>query len=114
MTSASPDLPLPDYDELSAGDLEHRIRSLSRGELTRLLEYEREHGARTPVVELLNARIAQLDAGSEPSPGGAAPETPGAGRHGSPVSPATEGQPVHPPPHGTPQTYARPKADKRH
>lgn len=114
MTHTGPEgLPLPDYDQLSLGELEHRIRALSHAQLEELVRHEREHAARTPVVELLASRIAQLDAGATPSPGGEPPAAGPGPAGGSPVSPATAGQPVHPPPHGTPDQPGRPKGDQR-
>jgi len=105
--------PLPGYDELSAGELAHRIRSLSAAELADLMRYEREHAARTPVIELLAARQRQLEAGARPSPGGAPPPAHGAGAAaGSPVRPSGSGEPYHPPPHGTPDQSGRPKGDR--
>lgn len=97
----SNDLPIPDYDQLPLGDLRHRIRSLTREELARVLEHEREHGDRVPVVEVLTARLAELDDGAEPSGGDPrnaprVPSTPG----GSPVSPATSPDPNMPLRHG--------------
>jgi hypothetical protein len=105
--------PMPDYDALSVGDIAHRARSLSAPDVERLMEYERGHAARTPVLEVLSARLAQLEAGHEPSPGGAPPPPPEGTRSGSPVGPDTAGEPVHPPPHGTPQQFGRPKGDQR-
>lgn len=110
-TSSGP--PIPDYDALSVGDIAHRARSLSAAELERLLQYERAHAARTPVLEVLSARLAQLEAGHKPSPGGTPPPSPQDSRSGSPVGPDTAGEPVHPPPHGTPQQFGRPKGDQR-
>jgi hypothetical protein len=95
------DLPIADYDQIPPGELEHRIRSLSRPELEDLLEYERQHASRVQVLEMLTARLDQLRKGSAPSEGGAAPAAPGSTPHGSPVSPATAAEPGHPPPHGT-------------
>ena len=100
------------YDGLSVGELEHRIRALRADELEVLVRYERAHAARVPVMELLAGRLAQLDAGATPSPGGQ-PPTAGdgeRGRHGSPVSPAG---PVHPPPHGSPDQAAQPKGNRQ-
>jgi hypothetical protein len=113
-TSDQHALPLPDYDRLSLGELEHRIRPLSSGDLEQLLRYEREHADRTPVTGLLTTRLAQLEAGAEPTPGGEprpgrAEETRGT----SPVSPATSPEPTHPPPHGTPHQSGKPKADRQ-
>jgi hypothetical protein len=112
-TTSSGRPPMPDYDALSVGDIAHRARSLSAAELQRLLRYERAHAARTPVLEVLSARMAQLEAGHETSPGGAPPPPPEDGRSGSPVGPDTASEPVHPPPHGTPQQYGQPKGDRR-
>ena len=114
-TPSREELPLPDYDGLSVGELEHRIRSLSAGELETLVRYERAHAARVPVMELLAGRLGQLDAGATPSPGGR-PPTAGdgeRGRHGSPVTPRTSAEPVHPPPHGSPDQPAQPKGNRQ-
>jgi hypothetical protein len=83
-------LPLPNYDQLPLGSLQHRIRSLPADELRVLVDHERGHGNRTPVLEVLSARLDQLAGGATPSGGEhrRTPEvtsTPG----GSPVSPAT-------------------------
>lgn len=85
----SHELPIPDYDQLSLGDLRHRVRSLARDELAAVLEHERAHGNRTPVTEVLTARLAQLDDGVEPS-GGDPANTPGVAStpRTPPVSPA--------------------------
>lgn len=107
-------LPLPDYDHLPIGGLESRIRSLSAGEVEELLAYERSHADRVPATGLLKARLEQLNAGAEPTsgdPGALRPEQ-GAGRSGSPVSPATSPQPSSPPPHGTPDQRGKPKGDR--
>jgi hypothetical protein len=105
--------PLPGYDRLTAGEIEHRARSLPADELDRLLAYERAHADRAPVVQVLTARRDQLASGAEPSPGGRDPEAPHSRRAGSPVGPETAGEPVHPPPHGTPRQPAKPKGDAR-
>jgi hypothetical protein len=109
----TPSPEMPDYDSLSVGDITHRVRSLSPAELERLVRYEQGHAARTPVLEVLSSRLAQLEAGHEPSPGGAPPPSADQSRNGSPVGPETAGEPVHPPPHGTPQQFGRPKGDQR-
>lgn len=114
-TEQRSDLPLPDYDQLSAGELEHRVRSLSQAEIDQLIRHERAHGARVHMVEILRSRQAQLAAGSTPSPGGVPTRSGGERetRRGSPVSPATASQPVHPPPHGTPHQSGRPKGNRQ-
>lgn len=113
MSSRSSDLPIPEYDRLGAGDLEHRIRSLSAASLGELLTYEREHAARAVVLELLESRLQQVEAGSVLSSGGEPPKAPPDHRRGPRVSPATQGEPVHPPPHGEPGQPGRPKGDQR-
>lgn len=96
------DLPLADYDHMPEGNLAHRIRSLHSDELQQLIDYEREHGNRLPVLQMLEARQEDLAAGAEPSPGdqegqpGGTPPT----RHGSPVSPGGAGDPGQPLRHG--------------
>jgi hypothetical protein len=83
------DLPLADYDQLPLGDLRHRIRSLDEGSLRTLVEHERAHGDRAPVLQLLTARLEQLENGAEPSGGDQvnAPEVTGTAG-GSPVDPS--------------------------
>jgi hypothetical protein len=107
-------LPLPDYDHLPIGGLESRIRSLGVEEVEELLAYERSHADRLPATEVLSSRLEQLKAGAEPSSGDPTALRPeqGAGRTGSPVSPATSPQPLSPPPHGTPDQRGKPKGDR--
>lgn len=106
------ELPIPDYDRLGVGDLEHRIRSLPAASLRELLEYEREHAARLPALKLLEARLQQVEEGAPLSPGGEPPPPPPDHPRGSPVSPATGGHPIHPPPHGETAQPGRPKGDQ--
>ncbi|MGW7515486.1 hypothetical protein ACWGJ2_07815 [Streptomyces sp. NPDC054796] len=97
------DLPLPDYDELPAASIEHRVRPLSREDVNRLLEHERGHAGRPQVTEVLAARLRELDRGAEPTPGdaeGARPDRPEPGRGGSPVSPDSAREPSKPFRHG--------------
>jgi hypothetical protein len=63
------ELPLPDYDQTRLGDLRHRIRSLDEDGLRTLIDHERAHGARVPVLQLLEARLDELRDGAEPAPG---------------------------------------------
>lgn len=108
------DVPLADYDHLPIGPLRDRIRSLTDDEVRRLLDYEREHANRAPVISVLVSRLEQLEQGAEPSGGDqdVRPEQPGPGRSGSPVTPATSPEPIHPPPHGHPGTPGKPKGDR--
>jgi hypothetical protein len=97
-------LPLPDYDQLPAASVEHRIRSLDSDEVRQLLEYEHAHADRTPVEEILTARLDQLDAGAEPSggdPRSPGPDIPADSSGSSPVSPASAAEPTEPLRHGS-------------
>jgi hypothetical protein len=68
MTSRS-DLPIPDYDHLPEGSLTHRIRTLDADGLRVVLAYERAHAARLHVLQVLEHRLDQVEAGAEPSGG---------------------------------------------
>ena len=97
---AREDLPIPDYDHLPVTGLAHRIRSLTSSQIGTLLDYERAHGDRLPVTQVLTARLEQLDAGAEPSGGdaaGLAPEQAAAPSGGSPVTPDSSPFPDIPP-----------------
>ncbi|MBB5958614.1 hypothetical protein FHS29_005222 [Saccharothrix tamanrassetensis] len=95
------DFPIRDYDHLTTGDLQHRIRSLSADELRRVLEHERAHGDRTPVVELLTARLSQVEDGAEPAGGDQRNTPPADSAGGKPeVSPAHSPDPNTPLRHG--------------
>ncbi|MGP3988296.1 hypothetical protein [Streptomyces sp. 3N207] len=96
-------LPLPDYDQLPAGSVEHRIRSLGSDEVRRLLEYEQAHADRPQVRQILTARLDQLASGAEPSEGdprAAGPDIPPDTPGSSPVSPASAAEPEEPLRHG--------------
>ncbi|PRH77326.1 hypothetical protein C6N75_20900 [Streptomyces solincola] len=56
-------LPLPDYDTLSVGTLEHRIRGLGSDDVEKLLHYEHTHGDRAMVVQVLASRKHQIEEG---------------------------------------------------
>ncbi len=92
------ELPMPDYDHVPVGTLTHRIRALDAPALEKVLEYERAHGDRAPVVTMLEHRLSELRGGAEPSggdPGVPAPQqaTPAGG---SKVSPQTAAEPDGP------------------
>lgn len=103
------ELPLVDYDHLPVNSLAHRIRSLSFAELGTLLDYERHHANRVPVIELLEARRDQLAGGASPSGGDGAerPEQSADSRHGSPVGPETASEPHEPQRHARPDQTPR-------
>jgi hypothetical protein len=99
--SASDGLPLPDYDQLSIGDVRHRIRSLAEPQLRTLIDHEHAHAQRVPVLRLLQARLDELRRGAEPSGGNPqnTPEVSGTS-HGSRVQTATAAEPNTPLRHG--------------
>src|SRR4051812_6978712 len=102
----SDELPLPDYDQLSLGDVQHRIRSLDADQLAAVTVYECGHAARVPVLEILEARRRELEGGAQPSPGDPArtPRVEGS-QGGSKVQQATAAEPNTPLRHGVaPQT----------
>ncbi|NHC45692.1 hypothetical protein [Motilibacter aurantiacus] len=115
MTNSVPahdELPLPDYDHLPAGALEHRIRTLDLAALEQLIAYEEAHAARLPVLNGMRHRLEQLQAGAEPSGGdplATAAEAPPAAAGGSPVSGATTGPVVNPPTGGDPTNPTQPR-----
>jgi hypothetical protein len=106
-------LPLPDYDHLPLGGLTSRIRTLDAAGVQTLLEYERAHGDRLPVVEVLQNRLSALHEGAQPSGGDPAAdftaEAPEHAAGGSKVSGATTGPPVNPPSQGNPTNPAQPR-----
>ncbi|GAB2576602.1 hypothetical protein GCM10027168_06890 [Streptomyces capparidis] len=105
-------LPIPDYDHLPLGSLQHRIRSLDQQDLKRVLDYERAHADRVPVVQAMRTRMQELESGARPSsgaPDAPAPERPAAPSGGGKVSPETSGPPMNPPSHGTPENPAQPR-----
>ena len=107
------ELPLPDYDHLPVGSLQSRIRSLDVTGLEALLTYERAHGNRLPVVQVLETRLSAVRDGAEltsGSPLAATPEVQHAPAPASDASPQTEGPAVNPPSHGDPTNPAQPKS----
>jgi hypothetical protein len=69
MSTHNDPLALPDYDQLTLGSIEHRIRSLDLAQVQDLLEHERATAHRPHAVAVLTARISQLEAGAQPSGG---------------------------------------------
>jgi hypothetical protein len=59
---------VPDFDRLPITALRNLIRSLTQEQLRQLLDHERLHGRRQPVMELVQDRIAQLARGAPPRP----------------------------------------------
>src|SRR5215210_3738870 len=88
------ELPLPDYDHLPLGSLVSRLRSLDATGLQTLLGYERAHGNRLPVVQVLETRLAEIGQGAQPtggSPQALRPEAAPAATSDPSASPATAG-----------------------
>jgi hypothetical protein len=110
---SSAELPLPDYDHLPTGSLQHRIRTLTREQLQAIADYERQHAHRPLVETIIQARLTELDSGAEPS-GGAAdalqPEHAPAPAGQSPVTPATSGPKMNPPSQGVPSNPTQPRS----
>ena len=104
------DLPLADYDHIPSGTLPSRISGLDEAGVGQLLSYERAHGNRLPVVQILESRLDALKGGAQPS-ATSAPDTPEVSQtqHGSTVSPATSGPPINPPSQGVPTNPAQPR-----
>ena len=106
------ELPLPDYDHLPAGSLEHRIRTLDAAGLEQLVAYERAHAGRPQVLLAMENRLEGLRGGDQLSggdPAAAAPEAAPAPSSGSPVSPATTGPVANPTSHGDPTNPGQPR-----
>lgn len=105
-------LPIPDYDHLPVTGLAHRIRSLEAEQVDRLISYERAHGERLPVLQVLETRLQELADGATPSGGdaaGLAPAQAPAPEGGSKVSPDTQGPVQNPPSQGVPTNPAQPR-----
>jgi hypothetical protein len=105
------DLPLPDFDHMTLGQLRGRLRRLDLVSLVQLRDYEEAHANRLPIVAMLNNRITKVqesgtDAGSpQTTSDGASRPTP----TGSRVTPATAGPPINPPTGGDPTNPAQPR-----
>ena len=96
------ELPLPDFDHMTVGQLRGRLRTLDLVSLVQLRDYEEAHANRLQIVAMLNNRIAKVQATGTDT---GSPQTTSAGASdttapGSGVTPATAGPPVDPPAHG--------------
>ena len=111
MSTEHDQLPLPDYDHLPVGNLASHISALTEDQVGQLVDYERAHGNRLPVLQVLEHRLNALREGAEPSGSipERIPELGGGAGSGSPVSPATSGPPINPPSHGDPTNPAQPR-----
>ena len=105
-------LPLPDYDHLPIGGLASRIRTLDAAGVQTLLDYEKAHGNRLQVVQIMRNRLSSLESGAQPSggdPAAVGADAPASAAGGSKASEATSGPPVNPPSHGDPTNPAQPR-----
>ncbi len=57
------ELPIANYDELSIASLRARLRNLSAGQLSQLIDYEKGHAGRADVISMFERRIAKLAEG---------------------------------------------------
>lgn len=106
------ELPIPDYDHLPESTLEQRVRALDASGLETLLAYEREHGDRLTVVQLIQRRLDAVNEGAEPS--GADPAAPTPEAAGGPPNPhqtdsSSGAPPINPPSQGVPTNPAQPR-----
>jgi hypothetical protein len=104
------ELPLPDYDHLPVATLPTRISGLEEADMARLVEYEKAHGNRLPVLQILEKRLQDLKGGAVPS-GPRAPTTPEVNT-GQPVThqaSSVPGPPINPPSQGDPTNPAQPR-----
>lgn len=60
---AQPELPVPNYDDLSVASLRARLRNLDQSQVRMLLEYEKDHAGRAAVLTMFENRIAKLESG---------------------------------------------------
>lgn len=104
--------PLPGYDDLTTGAIESHARTLDAEGLRALLAYEQEHADRIQVVQVLEQRLADVEAGASPSDGdpassqAQAPPSPTAAPK---AAPQTEGPPQNPPSQGVPTNPTQPR-----
>jgi hypothetical protein len=104
-------LPLPDFDHIPLGTLPSRISALDESGVQQLLDFERGHGNRLPVVQVLEHRIEALRGGVEPS-GAVEQDMPEVTQSssGSAVSPDTSNAPkMNPPSQGVPTNPTQPR-----
>jgi polyhydroxyalkanoate synthesis regulator phasin len=56
-TPVSPNLPIADYDELSAAQVQERLDGLTAAELRKLRDYEQRHANRKTVLDRIERRL---------------------------------------------------------
>jgi hypothetical protein len=104
------DLPLPDYDHLPVGTLPSRISGLEEAEVAQLITYEKAHGNRLPILQILEKRLHDLQGGAVPR-GPRQPSTPevNTGPPDTAQSTSVPGPPINPPSQGDPTNPAQPR-----
>jgi hypothetical protein len=104
------ELPLPDFDHIPLGTLPSRLHPLDERDITQLLGWERAHGNRLPVIQVLESRIQQLRNGAEPS-GSVPDQMPEmtSSQSGSPVTQATARDHVPEPAKSSPMLPSQPQ-----
>ena len=104
------ELPLPDYDHLPAGTLPSRISGLEEADVAQLIAYEKAHGNRLPIMQILEKRLQDLQDGAEPR-GPRAPSTPevNTGQPRTSQTANVPGPPVNPPSQGVPTNPSQPR-----
>ncbi|CCQ44946.1 putative uncharacterized protein [Pseudarthrobacter siccitolerans] len=104
------DLPLPDYDHLPVGTLPSRISGLEEADVAQLITYEKAHGNRLPILQILEKRLHDLQGGAEPR-GPRAPSTPevNTGQPDTSQTVNVPGPPINPPSQGVPTNPHQPR-----
>lgn len=104
------ELPLPDYDHLPVGTLPSRISGLEEADVAQLITYEKAHGNRLPIMQILEKRLHDLQGGAVPR-GPQAPSTPevNTGQPDTPQTANVPGPPINPPSQGVPTNPAQPR-----
>lgn len=57
---AAAELPFPGYDALGPAELRQRVLTVDEDGVYTLLMYERRHGNRAPMIDVLQRRLASL------------------------------------------------------
>jgi len=106
------ELPIPDWDGLSFGEVASRVRALEVDDLRVLRDHEEQHADRVQVLQVLDQRIAAVEQGAPVSDGDPTAQRPGtanAPTSSDNASPASEGPPINPPSQGDPTNPAQPR-----
>ncbi|AYY15680.1 hypothetical protein EF847_19535 [Actinobacteria bacterium YIM 96077] len=104
-------LPIDGYDQMPVDMLRDAIRPLGEHDLQVLLDYERAHADRPQVEEILTSRMAELEAGAQPTSGRppSGHPRPEDERGQQDVGPQKQADRMVPPSHGDPANRERPR-----